>query len=131
LDETLSSSTEPPDICGFTTGAVGEGYGMTIELPERSQSVGPTPGVEPRVKLRLRPLMHELMDCQLVERFAPGVWMLKGDVQGLLEDEYRGAHESRGNRIFIGLRCELCGVRAITSLVDGRRTCSACTQVSG
>jgi len=82
------------------------------------------------MKLRLRPLIHELVDCRLVERFAPGVWTLKGDVQGLLEDEYRGAHESSGNRIFIGLRCEICGVRAITSLVDSRRICSSCTPVS-
>jgi hypothetical protein len=103
---------------------------MAIELPEQPRSAAPYAGVERRAKLRLRPLMHELIDCRLVERSAPGVWTLKGDVQGLLEDEYRTAQEGRSDRVFIGLRCEICGVRAITSLVDSKRICSSCAHAS-
>jgi hypothetical protein len=103
---------------------------MAIELPEQPRSAAECAGIERRAKQRLRPLMHELIDCRLVERSAPGVWTLKGDVQGLLEDEYGTADEGRSSRIFIGLRCELCGVRAITSVVDGVRICSSCAHVS-
>jgi hypothetical protein len=99
---------------------------MAIEPPEQPRSASRYAGVERRMKLRLRPLMHELIDGRLVERSAPGVWTLKGDVQGLLEHEYCTAGEGRGDRVFIGLRCEICGLRAITSLVDSRRVCSSC-----
>jgi hypothetical protein len=103
---------------------------MAIGLSEQDCSAAPCAGIERRARQRLRPLMHELIDCRLVERSAPGVWMLKGDVQGLLEEEYGTADESRSRRIFIGLRCERCGVRAITSLVDGARICSPCAHAS-
>lgn len=103
---------------------------MAIDSPEHSSFPGPFRDVRPRVKVRLPSLMHELIDCRLVERSAPGVWTLKGDVQALLEDQYRATHERGNNRIFIGLRCEGCGVRAITSVVDGRRICSSCAHVS-
>ena len=115
-------------VCRFTKGEVGECHGMAIELPEQPRPAAPSAGLERRTKLRRRPLMHELIDCRLVERSAPGVWTLKGDVQGLLEEEYRTAHEARSDRIFIGLRCEICGAREITSLVDSRRICSSCAQ---
>jgi hypothetical protein len=82
------------------------------------------------VKARLRSLMHELIDCRLVDRSASGVWTLNGDVQRLLEDEYCAALGSPSDRVFVGLRCQSCGVRAITSLVGGRRICSSCAQVS-
>lgn len=102
---------------------------MAIESPEQLSPSGAFPDVEPRVKLRLPSLMHELIDCRLVERSAPGVWTLKGDVQGLLEGEYRVSHEKPSQRVFIGLRCESCGVRATTSLVDGRRICPSCAHI--
>jgi hypothetical protein len=50
--------------------------------------------------------MHELIDCRLVDRSAPGVWTLKGDVQRLLEDEYSAALGRPSDRVFVGLRCE-------------------------
>jgi hypothetical protein len=74
--------------------------------------------------------MHELIDGRLVDRSGPGVWTLKGNVQRLLEQEYSAALGRPSDRVFVGLRCESCGVRAITSLVDGRRICSTCAQVS-
>ncbi|MGH3627013.1 MAG: hypothetical protein ACRDRL_06175, partial [Sciscionella sp.] len=73
---------------------------MAIELPEQPRSAAPCAGVEHRVKPRLRPLMHELIDCRLVERSAPGVWTLKGDVQGLLEAEYCAADDGRSDRLY-------------------------------
>jgi hypothetical protein len=103
---------------------------MTIELPEQSSPAATVPDGERRAKLRLRPLMHDLIDCRLVERSAPGVWTLKGDVQGVLEAEYSAARDGRGHRVFIGLRCELCGLRSVTSLVDSRRICASCAQTS-
>jgi hypothetical protein len=41
-----------------------------------------------------------------VDRSAPGVWTLKGDVQRLLEDEYSAALGRPSDRVFVGLRCE-------------------------
>ncbi len=40
-----------------------------------------------RLRVRLPSLVHDRIDCNLVERTAPGVWHLKGDVQALLERE--------------------------------------------
>jgi hypothetical protein len=81
-------------------------------------------GTGRRLQARLPSLIHDLIDCDLVERTAPGVWHLKGDVQTLLEHEV--ASRNDGDRLFIGLRCQGCGVRSVTALVEGRRLCSAC-----
>ena len=77
-----------------------------------------------RLRARLPSLIHDLIDCSLVERTAPGVWYLKGDVQALLEREVTSRTD--GDRLFIGLRCQACGVRSVTALVEGRRLCAAC-----
>lgn len=102
---------------------------MVVEPSEVSlNQAGPggRPSPNLRARLRLRPLMHELIDFGLVERTAPGVWHLKGDVQSLLESEYGVDGGHRGDHLFIGLRCERCGDRTITSLVDGQRLCKVC-----
>ncbi|HEX4218475.1 MAG TPA: hypothetical protein VHZ02_08905 [Acidimicrobiales bacterium] len=87
---------------------------------------GAMPDSNLRARLRLRPLMHDLIDFGLVERTAPGVWALKGDVQSLLEVEYGLDGDNRDDHVFIGLRCEHCGERTITSLFEGQRLCSSC-----
>ncbi len=99
---------------------------MAIELTEQPRAAAPRAGAQRRATLRRRPLMHELIDCRLVERSPPGVWTLHGDVQGLLEQEYRAEDGVRRDRVFIGLRCEICGGREVTSLVNSRRICSSC-----
>lgn len=69
-------------------------------------------------------VVGELRRQRLAFRVAPGVWSLRGDVQSLLE----GITESKapGRRVFIGLRCDACGARSMTSLVNGRHVCEIC-----
>ena len=72
----------------------------------------------------LAEVVAELQRQQLVVRGAPGVWSLRGDVQGLLESSIE--EKPTGRRVFIGLRCDVCGNRAMTSLVGGSRLCEPC-----
>jgi hypothetical protein len=76
---------------------------------------------------RLPSLLHELVDYDMVERTAEGTWVLRTELQSALE-----AHQTtttRGERrVFVGLHCEACGVRTMTSMVDGRRLCPPCAQ---
>jgi hypothetical protein len=83
-------------------------------------------GVGRRMQARLPSLVHELIHYELVERTAPGVWHLKGDVQALFEQGAAVTAVEQPDRLFIGLRCQGCGVRDTTALVRGRRLCPAC-----
>lgn len=80
----------------------------------------------PRIRSRLPALMHDLIEYDLVERIAPGVWSLKGDVQALLEREAPVRTGGRSDRLFIGLRCQRCGLRDTTRLMRGERLCARC-----
>jgi hypothetical protein len=98
---------------------------MAIELPEQPRSAAECAGEAAPSSVDAR--THRL---PVGRAFCSRGVDVEGDVQGLLEDEYGTADEGRSSRIFIGLRCELCGVRAITSVVDGVRICSSCAHVS-
>lgn len=83
-------------------------------------------GLGRRMQARLSSLVHELIHYGLVERTAPGVWHLKGDVQALLEQGASAMAIEQPDRVFIGLRCQGCGMRDTTALLRGRRLCPAC-----
>jgi hypothetical protein len=91
-----------------------------------SQPADADTGLGRRTQARLPSLVHELIHYGLVERTAPGVWHLKGDVQALLEQGATATAVEQPERLFIGLRCQVCGVRDTTALVHGRRLCPAC-----
>lgn len=76
---------------------------------------------------RLAPLIHELTACDLIYRGDDGAFLLRDDVQQLLEE-----HASLGPpgpvQVFVGRRCERCGRRTVTRLVAGGRLCAPCAE---
>ena len=85
------------------------------------------PGPNRRMKDRLPSLLHELVDSELVQRTAPGEWVLSAELQSKLEEQLASRGMAR-RRVFVGLHCEGCGVATVTWLSEGRRLCAACAE---
>jgi hypothetical protein len=79
---------------------------------------------------RLRPLVHEIANRDLVYRTESGAYLLHDDVQALL-GELTSWNNSPVAQIFIGRPCQHCGAQGLTRLAGGLRTCEACREVSG
>jgi hypothetical protein len=102
-----------------------EGREPVSKAPERFGDAHSRPNR--RTQDRLPSLLHELMDSELVERTAPGEWVLSADLQAMLEEQ----SASRGmirRRVFVGLHCEGCGKATVTWLAGGRRLCADCAE---
>lgn len=78
-----------------------------------------------RTESRMPSLLHDLLDYHLVTRTGDGAWVLTDDVQRLLERQAAVA-SPKECRVFVGLRCEACGNRAVTRLTGGQRICDSC-----
>jgi hypothetical protein len=102
-----------------------EGREPVSKVPERIDEAHLRPNR--RTQDRLPSLIHELVDSELVQRNAPGEWVLSAELQAMLEEQ----SVSRGmvrRRVFVGLHCEGCGVATVTWLSEGRRLCAACAE---
>jgi len=85
------------------------------------------PFEDPKRRLdRLVPLLHELVAWDLVERAEDGSFVLRLDVQERLA-VLTADRPLRSAEVFVGRKCEVCGLVKLTRMVDGVRTCSPCS----
>lgn len=80
-----------------------------------------------RTSHRLPSLLHELVHYDLVEKSDAGSWVLRSEVQSSL-DNLVGTQVEDERLVFVGLRCQRCGIRTVTSLVEDVRLCDPCAK---
>ncbi len=97
--------------------------------PSDSRRAAATPATEPHALDRglqgLAPLIHELLSRGLVRQSETGAFVLRDDVQQRLS-ELSEAPVASAPQVFIGRKCETCGLIRVTRLVRGLRMCSDC-----
>ena len=82
---------------------------------------------DPKRRLdRLVPLLHELVAWDLVDRAEDGSIVLRQDVQERLA-LLTADRPVRSAEVFVGRRCQVCGLVKLTRMVDGVRKCSPCS----
>ena len=79
---------------------------------------------------RLAPLLHELVTWDLIYRSEAGTFLLRDDVQQRLE-EMSAIPQPATAQVYVGRKCEVCGLVRVTRLVNGSRTCTACSGSTG
>jgi len=85
------------------------------------------PFEDPKRRLDLLvPLLHELVAWDLVLRSEDGGFELRQDVQERLA-VLTADRPVRSAEVFVGRKCEVCGLVRLTRLVEGVRTCSPCS----
>jgi hypothetical protein len=85
------------------------------------------PFEDPKRRLDLLvPLLHELVAWDLVLRREDGSFVLRDDVQERLA-ALTADRPLRSAEVFVGRKCEVCGLVRLTRMVDGVRTCSPCS----
>ncbi len=78
---------------------------------------------------RLVPIVHDLLDWELVVRTESGTFVLAEDVQQRLQAAVE--RQSRpGAQVYFGRPCQRCGTSGITRLVGGVRLCAPCARVA-
>ena len=88
------------------------------------------PFEDPKRRLdRLTPLLHELVSWDLVHADGAGGFVLRQDVQERLA-ALNADRPPRSAEVFVGRKCQVCGSVGLTRLVDGVRTCSACSRAA-
>ena len=88
------------------------------------------PFEDPKRRLdRLVPLLHELVAWDLVQRAEDGGFVLRQDVQERLA-ALTADRPLRSAEVFVGRKCEVCGLVRLTRMVDGLRTCSPCSKTA-
>ncbi|HEY5110470.1 MAG TPA: hypothetical protein VII96_12765 [Acidimicrobiales bacterium] len=84
------------------------------------------PFEDPKRRLDLLvPLLHELVAWDLVQRGDDGSFVLRQDVQERLA-ALSADRPLRSAEVFVGRKCQVCGLVRLTRMVDGVRTCSPC-----
>ena len=78
---------------------------------------------------RLVPLLHELVAWDLVRRTEDGSFLLREDVQERLA-VLTADRPLRSAQVYVGRKCELCGLVRLTRMVDGVRICSTCSKAA-
>ena len=81
---------------------------------------------DPKRRLDLLvPLLHDLVAWDLVQRDADGSFVLRQDVQDRLA-ALTVDRPLRSAEVFVGRKCQVCGLVRLTRMVEGVRTCSPC-----
>jgi hypothetical protein len=94
----------------------------TVEWKIRSLQ----PFDDPKRRLDLLvPLLHDLVAWDLVQRDVDGNFVLRQDVQDRLS-ALTVDRPLRSAEVFVGRKCQVCGLVRLTRMVDGVRTCSPC-----
>ena len=84
------------------------------------------PFEDPKRRLDLLvPLLHDLVVWDLVQRDVDGSFVLRQDVQDRLS-ALTVDRPFRSAEVFVGRKCQVCGLVRLTRMVDGVRTCSPC-----
>ncbi len=76
---------------------------------------------------RIAPLIHELVAWDLVYRSEGGAFLLRDDVQQRLY-EMSAVAAAPTAQVFVGRKCEVCGLVRVTRIVDGSRVCGVCSK---
>jgi hypothetical protein len=89
----------------------------------------PTPGrIDQAQRLdRLAPLIHQLLTWDLVARSESGEFQLREDVQQRLQ-ELSAVPAPVTAQVYLGRKCEVCGLVRATRMVEGARTCGPCSK---
>lgn len=88
------------------------------------------PFEDPKRRLdRLVPLLHEMVAWDLVQQAGDGSFVLRQDVQERLA-ALTADRPVRSAEVFVGRKCEVCGLVRLTRMVDGLRTCSPCSKTT-
>ena len=86
------------------------------------------PFEDPKRRLDLLvPLLHELVAWDLVQRAEDGSYVLRQDVQERLAI-LNADRPVRSAEVFVGRKCQVCGLVRLTRMVEGVRTCSPCSK---
>jgi len=81
---------------------------------------------DPKRRLDLLvPLLHDLVAWDLVQRDVDGSFVLRQDVQDRLS-ALTVDRPFRSAEVFVGRKCQVCGLVRLTRMVEGVRTCSPC-----
>jgi len=75
---------------------------------------------------RLAPLIHQLLAWELVDRSESGRYELRDDVQQRLQ-EISAVPTPVTAQVYLGRKCETCGLVRATRMVDGHRVCGPCS----
>jgi hypothetical protein len=75
---------------------------------------------------RLAPLIHQLLAWDLVTRTESGTYELRADVQQRLQEISAIAAPATA-QVYLGRKCETCGLVRATRMVDGHRVCGPCS----
>ena len=73
---------------------------------------------------RLAPLIHQLLAWDIVTRSDSGSYVLQDDVQERLQAI---AAVPATAQVYLGRKCETCGLVRATRMVDGARVCGPCS----
>ncbi len=76
---------------------------------------------------RLAPLIHQLLAWDLVARSESGMYQLRDDVQQRLQ-EMSAVPTPVTAQVYLGRKCETCGLVRATRMVDGSRVCGPCSK---
>ncbi len=76
---------------------------------------------------QLAPLLHQLLDGDLVRPTEWGSFELRDDVQDRLR-ELTATGPRPDPDVFVGRPCQRCSTVAVTRLVDGTRLCEPCRE---
>jgi hypothetical protein len=74
---------------------------------------------------RLAPLIHQLLAWDLVTRSESGTYVLQDDVQERLQ-AISAVPVPVTAQVYLGRKCETCGLVRATRMVDGARVCGPC-----
>ena len=75
---------------------------------------------------RLAPLIHQLLAWDLVARSESGDYELRDDVQQRLQ-EIGAVPIPATAEVYLGRKCQTCGLVRATRMVDGSRVCGPCS----
>lgn len=76
---------------------------------------------------RMMPLLHELVSFDLVRKADDGSFVLRQDVQDRLA-ALTADRPVRSAQVYVGRKCEHCGLVRLTRMVDGKRICVSCSR---
>jgi len=100
----------------------GRSRGHPSEMPSLRAVSGPGNHVD-----RLVPLLRELVASEFVVQTADGKFQLSDAAQARLH-ALTADRPPPSAQVYVGRRCELCGIIKVTRMVDGLRTCTTCHQ---
>jgi hypothetical protein len=119
----------PDDTTTIATGT-GQGGsshlpGDVVQPPDDAMQLRGDPASDGYRLDRLSPLLHQLLDHDLVVQDDSGAFVLRPEIQQRLAEAVAKAPRFAAE-VYVGRHCERCGTIGITRLTEGRRLCAPC-----